>query len=420
MLSEVVAELLSDWERSLSEVAATVIASLSDPDEQAFYLACDVLLMLEELHGPSDNQDLENEKSGTGMLLIAKVVNGEYLLYKLYEQYGLIDMNPFLAHFIDVYNHGKIRENMSNTSSRLSSVQASIVSLFLSGETATIRVLSAAQFAEQADSMARDIDLSRFVDALVNQGVLDPPESQSPLTGTREVKKSQGDTYEIVQRLLTSCVTEEISEMEAESLISVLKGDLTLLVSSVDLSINGITSMLHANPALGRSLITLLLSTILRAEVLQLLQYLPPTLPVLEALNHLLVPFPLPSGQQPPTTTSLILDEEKSALLHPFLSNATRSIESKTLGAGIEKMVDDTSGQTRHVQLLCLFIKSLLRTGAIMLEEYIYEIQALTISFVYVPEARELFQIVQGVMNQHTTGGHTPQATTQRTIVQVL
>ncbi|KAK9353743.1 hypothetical protein V1523DRAFT_410105 [Lipomyces doorenjongii] len=418
MLSEVVAELLSDWERSLSEVAAAVIASLSDPDEQAFYLACDVLMMLEEMHGSSDNQGLENDKSGTGMLRIAKVVNGEYLLYKLYEQYGLIDMNPFLAHFVDVYSHGKVRENMSNTSSRLYSVQASIVSVFLSGETATIRVLSATQFAEQAESMARDIDLSRFVDALVNQGVLDPPESKSPSTETREVKL-QGDTYEVVQRLLTSSLTEEISEMEAESLISVLKSDLTLLMSSVDLSINGITSMLHTNPALGRSLITLLLSTILRAEVLQLLQYLPPTLPVLEALNHLLVPFPLPSGQQPPTT-SLIRDEEKSALLHPFLSNATRSIESKTLGAGIENVVDDTSDQTRHVQLLCLFIQSLLRTGAIILEEYMYEIQALTISFVYVPEARELFQIVQGVMNQHTTGGHTPQATTQRTRVQVL
>ncbi|KAK9487958.1 hypothetical protein V1527DRAFT_458963 [Lipomyces starkeyi] len=418
MLSEVVAELLSDSERSLSEVAAAVVASLSDPDEQAFYLACDVLFMLEELHGSSDNQDLENGKNGTGMLLIAKVVNGEYLLYKLYEQYGLIDMNPFLAHFVDVYNHGKIRENMSNTSRRLYSVQASIVSLFLSGETAAIRVLSAAQFAEQADSMARDIDLSRFIDALVNQGVLDPPESQSPSTETRKVK-SQGDKYEIVQRLLTSSLTEEISEMEAESLISVLKSDLTLLTSSVDLSINGITSMLHVNPVLGRTLITLLLSTILRAEVLQLLQYLPPTLPVLEALNHLLVPFPLPSGQQPPTA-SLIRDEEKSALLHPFLSNATRSIEGKTLGVGVENVIDDTSGQTRHVQLLCLFIQSLLRTGAIILEEYIYEIQALTISFVYVPEARELFQIVQGVMKQHTTGGHTPQATTQRTRVQVL
>ncbi|KAK9374680.1 uncharacterized protein V1513DRAFT_444838 [Lipomyces chichibuensis] len=419
MLSEVVADLLSDSERSLSEVAAAIIASLSDPDEQAFYLACDVLFMLEELHGSSDNQDLGNDKSGTGMLLIAKVVNGEYLLYKLYEQYGLIAMNPFLAHFVDVYNNGKkIRENISNTSSRLYSVQASIVSLFLSGETAAIRVLSATQFAEQADSMARDIDLSRFVDALVNQGVLDPPESKSPSTETRKTKL-HGDTYEIVQRLLTSSLTEEISEMEAESLISVLKSDVTLLMSSVDLSINGITSMLHVNPVLGRSLITLLLSTILRAEVLQLLQYLPPTLPVLEALNHLLVPFPLPSGQQP-STTSLIRDEEKSALLHPFLSNATRSIESKSLGAGVENVVDGTSGQTRHVQLLCLFIQSLLRTGAIALEEYIYEIQALTISFVYVPEARELFQMVQGVMKQHTTGGHTPRATTQRTRVEVL
>ncbi|KAK9368336.1 hypothetical protein V1509DRAFT_623789 [Lipomyces kononenkoae] len=412
MLSDEISALLSDSERSLSEVATRVIASLSDPDEQAFYVACDVLFMLEELH----RSDLANDKSIAGIRLIAKVVNGEYLLYKLYEQYGLIDMNPFLAHFVDVYNQRKIRENVSNTSSRLYNVQASIVSLFLSGETATIRLLTAAQFAEHADSMARDVDMSRFVDALVNQGVLDPPESHPSSIESRELK-SQSHTNDIVKRLLASSVTEEISETDAESLISILESDLSLLTSSVDLSVNGITSMLHVNPVLGRSLIALLLSTILRTDVLQLLQYLPPTLPVLEALNHLLIPPP--SGEQH-VAASLIRDEEKSALLHPFLSNATRSIESKTVGKDFENVIDDAHGQTRHVQLLCLFIQSLLRTGAIMLEEYIYEIQALTISFVYVPEARELFQTVQGILQQHASGGPAPQSTPQRTRVQVL
>ncbi|KAK9237539.1 hypothetical protein V1525DRAFT_403487 [Lipomyces kononenkoae] len=410
MLSDEIAALLSDSERSLSEVATRVIATLSDPDEQAFYLACDVLFMLEELH----RSDLANDKSVTEIRLIARVVNGEYLLYRLYEQYGLIDMNPFLAHFVDVYNRRKIRENVSNTLSRLYNVQASIISLFLSGETAAIRLLTAAQFAEQADSMARDVDLSRFVDALVNQGVLDPPESRTSAIESRGLK-SQSQTNEIVKRLLASALTDEISETDADSLINTLRSDLSLLTSSVDLSVNGITSMLHVNPVLGRSLITLLLSTILRTDVLQLLQYLPPTLPVLEALNHLLVPPP--SGQQL-VTSSLIRDEEKSALLHPFLSNATRSIESKTLGSGFE--IDDAHGQTRHVQLLCLFIQSLLRTGAIMLEEYIYEIQALTISFVYVPEARELFQTVQSILKQHATAGAGPQSAPQRTRVQVL
>ncbi|KAJ8103252.1 hypothetical protein POJ06DRAFT_266109 [Lipomyces tetrasporus] len=414
MLSDEVTQLLSDFGRSLSAVSASVVASLSDPDEQAFYLACDVLFMLEELHGSSEK---ESHSNGTAIELMAKVVNGEYLLYKLYEQYGLIELNPFLAHFVDVYNQRKRRESQSEVSSHLHNIQASIVSLFLSGETATISDLSAAQFAEQAGRLAKEVDMNRFVDALVNQGVLDPPDGRANATETGKVKP-QGDS-ENVQRLLVSSLTEEISEKEVESLINVLKSDLTLLMSSVDLSINAISSMLHVNPALGRSLITLLLSTILRADVLQLLQYLPPTLPVLEALNHLLVPFPLPSGQQT-ITTSLLRDEEKSALLHPFLSNATRTIESGAVAAGGENVLDDTSGQTRQVQLLCLFIQSLLRTGAIMFEEYIYEIQTLTISFVYVPEARELFQIVQRVMKQQTADGRTPHSATQYTSVQVL
>ncbi|KAK9320418.1 hypothetical protein V1517DRAFT_329378 [Lipomyces orientalis] len=418
MLSDEVNQLLSDAGRSLLAVSASVVASLSDPDEQAFYLACDVLLMLEELHGSSEKVDSENHSNGTAIELMAKMVNGEYLLYKLYEQYGLIEMNPFLAHFVDVYNQRKSRVSVSEVSSHLHNIQASIVSLFLSGETAIISGLSAAQFAEQADSMAKEVDMNRFVDALVNQGVLDPPDGRAHATEIGMVKP-QGDSYESVQRLLASSLTEEISEKDAESLINVLKSDLSLLMSSVDLSINAISSMLHVNPALGRSLIALLLSTILRADVLQLLQYLPPTLPVLEALNHLLVPFPLPSGQQA-ITTSLLREEEKSALLHPFLSNATRTIESRAVGAGGENVLDDTSGQTRQVQLLCLFIQSLLRTGAIMFEEYVYEIQTLTISFVYVPEARELFQIVQRVMKQQTADGRTPHSATQYTSVQVL
>jgi len=52
--------------------------------------------------------------------------------------------------------------------------------------------------------------------------------------------------------------------------------------------------------------------------------------------------------------------------------------------------------QARQVQLLCLFVQSLLRAGVISLRDVYYEVQMLGVTFMYVKEARELWKAVCG------------------------
>lgn len=177
MLSEAVLALLSDnHSRTLSEIADAVSNSLDDPEEQEFRLACDLLFLLED--ESSDDSDKDEDACS-----IARILNAEYLLYKLYEQFGSIEMNPFLSHFVAVYNEGKKAMSASASSgdgrhsenSKLM-VQMSIVSLFLIGGGHILGDLKAADFLSVWPDLVRDdIDTDKFVDALVNQGVLDPP-----------------------------------------------------------------------------------------------------------------------------------------------------------------------------------------------------------------------------------------------------
>ncbi|KAK7207873.1 hypothetical protein BZA70DRAFT_272404 [Myxozyma melibiosi] len=457
MLSSAVLALLADGHsRSLAKTADAIATSLDNPDEQEFRLACDLLFMLEETVASSSASDAS---------VIARVLNAEYLLYKFYERYGSIEMNPFLSHFVSVYSEGlkafvSSRESLfaDTAENDVQMVQTTLVSLFLVDGGHTVGELKAADFPAVWPDLIRDnIDTDRFVDALVNQGVMDPPvpESRSsvfsdpggaggggsqqrelavsehrpnrgnaedsnvkhpmpirvipnPITSTdvgvgdEDMEGARLSMY--VRPMLKRALSEELSEKETHDLVNILKQDPIMLMGTVDLSVNAITAMLHMNPLLGRSLITSLLLTALREDVLQILQYLPPSLPALEALSHLLIPQLGMAQQVGSGTTPVLREDEKSLLLHPFLSNATRLIESqqsKSYGTGEDYQMQTT----RPVQLLCLFIQSLLRTGTIELEEYVYEIQSLALSFVYVPEATELFHVVQSAMAKHLTMG---------------
>ncbi|KAK9448734.1 uncharacterized protein V1518DRAFT_451757 [Limtongia smithiae] len=417
MLTDKVLALLSeDSTHTLSEVSTAVLATLSDPDQDAFYLLCDILVMLEALRNtaPDDDDDDGVDADAQARCRIAKALNGEFMLYTLYERYESIEMNPFLSHFVTTYAEGKILwanrpgavDEMQASPQLLPLMQASLLSLFLVGAGHIVGELRAIDFYSVWHELMRDdIDTDRFTDALVNQGMVDPPPASKAMAEIAErsspTDRNTARTYEVVRRLLQLALTEEISDKDTDALVSVLAGDSHLLVSSFDLSDETITTMLHVNPVLGRSLISVLLLTPLRAEVLHILQLLPPTLPVLESLNHLISPPHVAlSGR---TDVPVLHENEKSVLLHSFISHASRIIESQEVSTASSAM--SSARETplhnfppeaiRQIQLLCLFIQSLLRTGAIAVEDYVYEIQGMSLRFVFVQEATELFHVAQ-------------------------
>lgn len=136
-----------------------------------------------------------------------------------------------------------------------------------------------------------------------------------------------------------------------------------------------------------------------RSEVLSTLSFLPVVLATLDLLNRII------------TQSRLLTKDEASLLLHGFLANAIRSAEAlaENGGAAAAAGYEDyeatggvTGGvggggrraQTRSVTLLCLFITSLLRGGAVEAQDVYYEVQELGVRFVWVKEARELWKSI--------------------------
>lgn len=111
-----------------------------------------------------------------------------------------------------------------------------------------------------------------------------------------------------------------------------------------------------------------------RSEVLSTLSFLPVALATLDLVNRLVA------------QSRLLSKDETALLLHGFLANAIRGAEG----------MEERRAQTRCVQLLCLFITSLLRSGVVDVEEVFYEVQELGVRFMFVKEARELWKGVCG------------------------
>ncbi|KAK9463578.1 uncharacterized protein V1516DRAFT_661707 [Lipomyces oligophaga] len=434
MLTSDITRRLSSASKSFISTAEDVLGTLTDRDASDFALACDLLFMLEELGIAGDNEpptDVEQDnllKSDPNEIQqICKILNAEFLLFKLYEQYLSIDMNPFLSHFVDTYTEGRIeyfhrRANSADVQGpdffRIGAHTA-IVSLFLSGEGSTLEDRTPLEILELWQQLIHlDIETSRFLAALVNQGVIDSEDVQEhvmvneavtgpiiehpspmrivPIPLAPDTEEESSDKYLSARKLLESALQEEISVSDSEALIAMLKKDTNLLVTVVDLSVQAITMMLQLNTSLGRSLIFLMLTTPMRQDVLQILQYLPPTMRVLETMSLFYKDRLTPE-------TGLLQKEEKSALLHGFLPNAVRQVEAKLgRGEGRENEISsiDYERADREVQLLCLFVQSLIRTGYLDFEEYIFEIQGLALSFVQFPEARILLHLVQDYMAQ--------------------
>ncbi|KAK9453481.1 hypothetical protein V1511DRAFT_504869 [Dipodascopsis uninucleata] len=415
MLSDNILSLLSDSDRSFISVSKMIIDGFTGQEIKLFYLAFDVLVMLEETFIQERASEQQNKD------LTARVLNGEYLLYMMYWENGTIALNPFLAHFVSVLDIGKhIDPNSRNQLDRLRRMQTCLVCHFLEGNSDSIinfngnvdglderSGMSVSRFVDIAESHFVDINTKTFYEALVNQGIIDSvPSEQSELNATDK---------QHFQGLLRQARTEELSESDTRALIEALRLDSNFLLSSSDISGPAVASLMQYNLGFARSFILLLLATDHRSNILETLQSLPATLKVLDGLSFFFMP-----------NETVLSDDEKSGLLHAFLSNSTRTIESnslqdardETFSEQVNEGVDVRGDVTRQVQLLCLFIQSLLRVGAITMNEYVYEIQALTVRFIYVPEARELFQIVKRLISQ--SSGHASYPSSQRMSIQVV
>ena len=99
--------------------------------------------------------------------------------------------------------------------------------------------------------------------------------------------------------------------------------------------------------------------------------------------------------------------------MHTTLENGIRVAENMGMAGGQMDGATDLSGfdfgnmngsgfaavnplnrqaQTRQIQLLCLFIRGLLRHDAVGLQDVYYQIQDIGVKFIFVKEARELWR----------------------------
>jgi len=206
------------------------------------------------------------------------------------------------------------------------------------------------------------------------------------------------------------------------------------LLAVLDPSEPNLSALILVNPKLTQGLVKIYLLATGRSaernELLNALERLPVELEVLELLNAICRGGVLSAnGGQ-----ALLTKQEVDRLLHGYLSRAMLKIEGLGSSAGNRTagpnslMVDigylggangslsgmptpgsrggTTPGQgglaglqvkakqTRMVQLLCLFIVSLLNAGIMHEKEYHYEIEELRVRYIWVKEARELWQRV--------------------------
>jgi len=222
------------------------------------------------------------------------------------------------------------------------------------------------------------------------------------------------DTAAEVSTFLLRAMSEELRPNVANSLLATLKSTPSLLTAyPLDfLPSPTLGSLISNNPVLARGIIHLLLlsspnttttpttnttptppsaatppsppsTSQRRQEILTSLSFLTPTLNALETINVLI------------TQTSALTKDETNLLIHNFLSNGTRSAE-KMLDGEYRDGGSGKRAQARQVQLLCLFVQSLLRAGVISLRDVYYEVQMLGVTFIYVKEARELWKAICG------------------------
>lgn len=287
---------------------------------------------------------------------------------------------------------------------------------------------------QQHGTQAQDLTLSQT-----------DPHHYSSLTAPQQEQRGESLINKLLITLLQA-QDDELPEAATSRLIKHFTDSPQHLLMVFDPSESALSALVQVNPKLTRALVQIYLlstgrGTAEREEILYTLQRLPVNLSVLEMLNHLVIMatatargsgggVPGINGSQP-----LLTKQEIDILLHGYLSNAMRKAESlgsasgpsstpgtyNTIGeagyftapngsgnglftSGSRGTISPSQGgltgipargmQVHIVRLLCLFIGSLIKGGIMRAEEYFCEIQELGVRYIFVKEARELWQRV--------------------------
>ncbi|RPA93058.1 hypothetical protein L873DRAFT_1778345 [Choiromyces venosus 120613-1] len=394
----------------------------------------------------------QDSASSSAREYLSFMLNAEFILFEAYRMYGL-RMNPSLAHWVDVCLDYEAAEKEkrekkkqdggvdgsaeSGVREEVLRIRVAFVKGILSEHGEGLAGLSPHEFVSRGLEFV--VDLDSFTEALCEQGIDDSllegkktlrggvgesgyssasgvtSGAQSPSNG--RPSPLEQDTAAEVSKFLVRAISEELRPNVVNSLLATLKSTPSLLTTCpLDyLPTSTLASLISNNPVLAREILLLLLSppppppptttttsttptpdstpplssttpsstSHRRQEILSSLSFLTPTLNALETINILI------------TQTSALTKDEADLLIHNFLSNGTRSAEEMLDG----EYHDGGSGkraQARQVQLLCLFVQSLVRAGVISLQDVYYEVQMLGVRFMYVKEARELWRGVCG------------------------
>jgi hypothetical protein len=301
--------------------------------------------------------------------VLAVLINCEYILWRLNADIPL-KHNPFLSHWVEAVQRldrpaGQTKGTMATSNGfstqEINSSRVSWIHTILKGE--NLELIGEKTPQEVSGSLVRDglsksFDLKPYIRMLEDEGIYEktPRPGASALSSSTQ---SHVDSHGF--ELPTQAVKTKYS---AEDSIQQQKDDiLRNLEANPDAAVFGITRLPISLTYLD------FLTTILTERTLEkhsidpapvITQYIQHALRIVERMD------------KPPSPSSD--------------ANAEWSERARLEGEVLEY---GKEAQSRHILLLLLFIKSLLRKGLVQMDTLFYEIAEITVRYVWIKEVRE-------------------------------
>ncbi|KAF8545351.1 hypothetical protein BDD12DRAFT_800421 [Trichophaea hybrida] len=429
LLSVELLSLLLPFTEPFAATSARFRHRLTSDDEDTFPRVCELHNTLDllaeskkpmshlwDLRGPAvvteDRGDADDTGNGNKDAedLLSFMLNSEFVLYELYHEYE-VSLNPSLAHWVgicrefDKYTREHAESNAEwGLRERVLKIRAAFVKGILNDQGPNLAKITPKDFAIRG--LDFNINLDSFRDALRSQGIYDeqdleelereesptspaseifPDSASSRYSQTHSEKTRTPATPSIHQEAaqIASIIFQATNEELPSELTDRLLAHLAIapeLIPSYPLDIvtgSTIAALFAVNPSLTRGIVSLFLthgSKIQRRELITSLEFLPISLGSLEMINDLV------------SKTKLLTGEETQHLIHNALSNGVRRAEAMEDGGR------GRQAQARLVGLLCLFLRSIIRTEVVAVEDVFYVLQDLGVKFMFVKEARELWR----------------------------
>ncbi|KAK9471539.1 uncharacterized protein V1510DRAFT_419560 [Dipodascopsis tothii] len=353
------------------------------------------------------------------MKAVARVANAEFLLWRLFAD---VRQNPFLVHFVET--HAALAARVAADPAAVDVVerfQFYMVSAVLSRrDNGALAATTPREFIDAGNADGPAL-LARLGPVVLADYAADVARLGLRPAELRRLRDGPAHEFgadslfatdfrparmcpALLARPLERAAAEELSPDECQALALLVAGNEDVAVSVLVPA--ALAELCTHNPRLARTIVRLLLASAQRAPALELLTRLPPTLPALEHVKGVL---------QVPELAAI----DRATVLHGFLETATHTLAETagaagaTAGAGLPVAADGADplsltefvgrltappappqlddDQKRHVQLLCLFVESLLRERIVYARDCLDDIQTLATTSA-VPEAHALLQ----------------------------